>query len=144
MIFFNDPLVAAVDLLHSGEELRFYALGRTDSERHLFVAFTIRESLIRVISVGMSKELPKFANEDEERRFWSENDSADYVDWDRARRIVLPRLKPSQKKISLRLPAMMLAELKRLANKRDVPYQSLLKVFLAERLEKELRRPRGK
>ena len=91
----------------------------------------------------MSKELPKFANEDEERRFWSENDSTDYVEWDSARRIVLPRLKPSQKQISLRLPAMMLAELKRLANKRDVPYQSLLKVFLAERLEKELRRPRG-
>ena len=91
----------------------------------------------------MSKELPKFANEDEERGFWSENDSTDYVDWDSARRIVLPRLKPSQKQISLRLPAMMLAELKRLANKRDVPYQSLLKVFLAERLEKELRRPRG-
>ena len=92
----------------------------------------------------MSKELPKFANEDEEREFWSENDSTDYVDWDSARRIVLPRLKLSQKQIFLRLPAMMLAELKRLANKRDVPYQSLLKVFLAERLEKELRRARGK
>ncbi len=87
----------------------------------------------------MSKELPRFADEDQERGFWSETDSTEYVDWDRARKVVLPNLKPSQKTISLRLPAMMLAELKRLANKRDVPYQSLLKVFLAERLEEELR-----
>ena len=87
----------------------------------------------------MSKKLPRFTTEDQEREFWSKNDSTEYVDWDNARRIVLPNLKPSQKTISLRLPAMMLAELKRLANKRDVPYQSLLKVFLAERLEDELR-----
>ena len=87
----------------------------------------------------MSKELPRFADEDQERDFWSSNDSTEYIDWDGARKIVLPNLKPTQKTISLRLPAMMLAELKRLANKRDVPYQSLLKVFLAERLEEELR-----
>lgn len=86
-----------------------------------------------------SKKVPKFKNEDQERKFWSESDSTDYVDWNGARRLVLPNLKPSQKTISLRLPAMMLAELKRLANKRDVPYQSLLKIFLAERLDKELR-----
>ena len=85
------------------------------------------------------KQIPKFASEDEEREFWGKTDSTDYVNWDSAKRVVLPNLKPSQKKISLRLPAMMLAELKRLANKRNVPYQSLLKVFLAERLEKELR-----
>lgn len=89
--------------------------------------------------MSKKKQLPKFRNEDEEREFWSKNDSADYVDWEGARRIVLPRLKPTQKTISLRLPAMMLAELKRLANKRDVPYQSLLKIFLAERLDEELR-----
>ena len=87
----------------------------------------------------MSKKLPRFTTEDQEREFWSKNDSTEYVDWDNARRIVLPNLKPSQKTISLRLPAMMLAELKRLANKRDVPYQSLLKVFLAERIDEELR-----
>jgi predicted DNA binding CopG/RHH family protein len=85
------------------------------------------------------KKLPKFSSEDQERDFWAKEDSTDYVDWDSARRIILPSLKPSQKTISLRLPAMMLAELKRLANKRDVPYQSLLKVFLAERLDEELR-----
>jgi len=89
--------------------------------------------------MSKKKKLPKFRSEDQERQFWSKADSADYVDWEGARRVVLPRLKPSQKTISLRLPAMMLAELKRLANKRDVPYQSLLKIFLAERLDEELR-----
>ena len=82
---------------------------------------------------------PKFRSEDEEREFWANTDSTDYVDWDDARRVMLPNLKPSPKTISLRLPAMMLAELKLLANKRDVPYQSLLKIFLAERIAKELR-----
>lgn len=85
------------------------------------------------------RKLPKFRNEDQEREFWSQADSTAYVDWDGAKRVVLPQLKPTQKTISLRLPAMMLAELKRLANKRDVPYQSLLKIFIAERLDQELR-----
>ncbi len=85
------------------------------------------------------KTRPEFRSEDEEREFWANTDSTDYVDWDDARRVVLPNLKPSTKTISLRLPAMMLAELKLLANKRDVPYQSLLKIFLAERIAKELR-----
>lgn len=90
------------------------------------------------------KKLPKFRSENHEREFWSKADSTDYVDWEGAKRVVLPRLKPSQKTISLRLPAMMLAELKRLANKRDVPYQSLLKIFLAERLDQELRATESK
>ncbi|MEE8412618.1 MAG: BrnA antitoxin family protein [Acidobacteriota bacterium] len=90
------------------------------------------------------KKLPEFRSEDEEREFWSKTDSTEYVEWRRAKRLVLPNLKPTQKTISLRLPVMMLAELKRLANKRDVPYQSLLKVFLAERLEKELRATRSR
>ena len=85
------------------------------------------------------KPRPKFRSEDQERKVGAKADSTDYVDWDDARRVVLPNLKPSQKTISLRLPAMMLAELKLLANKRDVPYQSLLKMFLAERIAKELR-----
>ncbi len=85
------------------------------------------------------KTRPEFRSEDEEREFWANSDSTDYVDWDDARRVVLPNLKPSPKTISLRLPPMMLAELKLLANKRDVPYQSLLKIFLAERIKKELR-----
>ena len=86
----------------------------------------------------MSKKIPKFKNEDEERDFWAAHDSADYIDWKKAKRVTLPNLKPSVKKISLRLPESMLEELKLLANKRDVPYQSLLKIFLSERIEKEL------
>lgn len=85
------------------------------------------------------RQIPKFRSEDQERGFWSKADSVDYVDWDDAKRVVLPNLKPSQKTISLRLPEMMLAQLKVLANKRDVPYQSLLKIYLAERIEEELR-----
>lgn len=88
----------------------------------------------------MTKKLPKFTDEAAERAFWATHDATDYVDWDSAKRIVLPNLKPSQKTISLRMPIMMLAELKRLANKRDVPYQSLLKMIIAERLEEESRK----
>lgn len=86
----------------------------------------------------MSKKIPKFKNDDEEREFWVAHDSTEYIDWKQAKRVTLPNLKPSVKKISLRLPESMLEELKLLANKKDVPYQSLLKVFLSERIEKEL------
>jgi len=86
----------------------------------------------------MKKKIPQFKNEDKEREFWLTHDSTEYVDWKRAKRIILPNLKPSIKTISLRLPESMLEELKLLANKRDVPYQSLLKIFLADRIEKEL------
>lgn len=88
----------------------------------------------------MTKPLPDFNSEDEERAFWADNDSTDYLDWEKAERAIFPRLKPSTKTISLRLPESMLAELRLLANKRDVPYQSLIKVFLQERIDAELRR----
>lgn len=84
------------------------------------------------------KRVPKFKNEDKEREFWATHSSLDYFDTRRAKRVILPNLKPSVKTISLRLPEMMLEELKLLANKRDVPYQSLLKMFLAERIGVEL------
>ena len=87
-----------------------------------------------------AKKIPRHQSEDQERGFWAEADATDYIDWSEARHLVLPNLKPSLKTISLRLPEHMLAELKVLANKRDVPYQSLLKLFLAERLEVELQR----
>ena len=87
-----------------------------------------------------ARAIPKHKSEDREREFWSESDSTSYIDWSESRPLVLPNLKPSLKTISLRLPEHMLAELKVLANKRDVPYQSLLKLFLAERLEEELQR----
>ncbi|HSG05041.1 MAG TPA: BrnA antitoxin family protein, partial [Nitrospiria bacterium] len=73
------------------------------------------------------------------KKFWASHDSAEYVDWKKGKRAVLPNLKPSIKSISLRLPESMLEELKLLANKRDVPYQSLLKIFLSERIQKELK-----
>ena len=85
----------------------------------------------------MKKRVPTFKSEDEERDFWASHDSTEYVDWGNASSVVIPKLKPSLKTISLRLPESMLEELKLLANKRDVPYQSLLKMFLAERLSKE-------
>ena len=85
------------------------------------------------------KEIPTFKNEDEEREFWASHDSTDYVDWDKAEVTVLPKLKPSTKTISLRLPELMLNELRVIANKRDVPYQSLIKMFLKERIDKELK-----
>ncbi len=87
----------------------------------------------------MAKRIPKFASEDEERAFWEKVDSADYIDWSGARSVTLSKLKPSTKTISLRLPEHLLEEIKVLANKRDVPYQSLMKLFLAERVEEELR-----
>ena len=83
------------------------------------------------------KEMPKFKNEDQERKFWATADSTKYVDWSRGKRKKLIDLKPSLRTISLRLPVAMIEDLKLLANQRDVPYQSLLKVFLAERLAKE-------
>lgn len=86
----------------------------------------------------MRKRIPKFKSEDEEREFWATHDSTEYVAWERAKRMKLSHLKPSTKTISIRLPESMLDNLKMLANKRDVPYQSLLKIYLAERIGKEL------
>lgn len=84
------------------------------------------------------KKIPKFRSEDAERDFWAEADSTEYIDWNKAKRAVLSELKPSQKTISLRLPEMMIEELKLLANKMDVPYQTLIKIYLSERIRKEL------
>ncbi|MFH2067175.1 MAG: BrnA antitoxin family protein [Pseudomonadota bacterium] len=86
----------------------------------------------------MKKKIPKFASEAEERLFWQNNDSSEYLDWSDAEEVVFSRLKPSTKTISIRLPESMIEELKLLANKRDVPYQSLLKIFLSERIDSEL------
>ena len=86
----------------------------------------------------MKRNKLKFKNEDQEREFWSNNDSTDYIDWKKGEKLILSNLKPSVKTISIRLPKMMLEELKLLANKKDIPYQSLLKVFLAEKIESEL------
>jgi len=74
------------------------------------------------------KRIPKFRNEDEERELWASHDSTDYINWSEAKEIIMPNLKPSLKTISIRFPEIMIAELKLIANKRDVPYQSLMKI----------------
>lgn len=86
----------------------------------------------------MKKNIPKFKSEKEEHQFWQKADSTEYIDWSDAEEVVFSRLKPSTKTISIRLPESMIEELKLLANKRDVPYQSLLKIFLSERIDSEL------
>jgi predicted DNA binding CopG/RHH family protein len=87
----------------------------------------------------MKKKIPIFKNEAAERAFWQKHDSTDYLDWSDAATPALPKLTTTTTTISLRLPEPLLEDLKRLANKRDVPYQSLLKTFLADRIESELR-----
>ena len=84
------------------------------------------------------KRLPKFKSEAEERRFWASHDSTEYLDWGQAKRVLFPNLKPSVKTISIRLPESLLHSLKTLANERDVPYQSLVKMILAERVQEAL------
>ncbi len=79
------------------------------------------------------KKPPNFQNESEERKFWETHDSSDYVNWDMAERVRLPNLKPTTKAISIRLPIGLLEQIKVAAHKRDVPYQSLIKVWLAEK-----------
>jgi predicted DNA binding CopG/RHH family protein len=86
------------------------------------------------------KKIPKFKTENEEREFWSKADSAEYVDWSKAKRGSFPNLKPSTKTISIRLPEHLIDEIKTLANKRDVPYQSLIKIILKERIDQEIKK----
>jgi len=80
------------------------------------------------------KSIPVFVNEDDERAFWADHDSADYLDWSNARQVTLRNLKPSTQTISLRLPQHLLDSIRVAANARDVPYQSLIKVWLQEKL----------
>lgn len=86
------------------------------------------------------KQVPKFKTEQEERKFWEAHDSSDYVDWSKAESVSLPNLKPSTKTISLRLPEGLLDSIKIEANKRDMPYQSLIKAWLAEDVKESQQR----
>lgn len=83
------------------------------------------------------KTIPKFKNEDEERAFWATADTSNYFDYSKAERAIFPNLKPSTKSISLRLPEIMIARLKQAANSMDIPYQSLMKIFLADKLNEK-------
>lgn len=83
------------------------------------------------------KSIPQFKNEDEEREFWSVHDSSEYIDWSKAKKTKFPNLKPSTETISIRLPISLLESIKILANKKDVPYQSLIKILLSEKVKEE-------
>ena len=83
------------------------------------------------------KSIPKFTNEDEERKFWEQHDSSEYIDWSKTQSVVMPNLKPTTRTISLRLPQHLLDSIKAAANARDVPYQSLIKVWLQEKLHNQ-------
>ena len=85
------------------------------------------------------KQIPVFKSEDEEREFWATADSSEYFDWSKAQQVIFPNLKPSTETISIRLPQYLLARIKQLANSKDVPYQSLMKIFLADRVKQELK-----
>lgn len=87
---------------------------------------------------GLEK-IPEFRSEEEEFEFWSTHDSTEYIDYSKGKKVVFSNLKPSVKTVSIRLPEFLLSHLKVLANKRDIPYQSLMKMFLMERIEKEFR-----
>jgi predicted DNA binding CopG/RHH family protein len=88
------------------------------------------------------KPIPTFRSDEEAGEFWMTHDTTEYGDWTKARRVAFPNLRPSTATISLRLPQGLLNDLRILANERDIPYQSLLKVYLAERVAKERRAPR--
>ncbi len=157
-VFFNQPLLVVADVKHRQTESRWHALGVTDAGRFLHITFTLRahDTLIRVISArAMSrkarsehfmkkslKAMPNFSSEDKERVFWeSPNmDSTAYLDWSKAEHAVFPNLKPSTKAISLRLPESLLSMIKVCANRMDVPYQSLIKTWLSEKVAETDRR----
>ncbi|HHE32478.1 MAG TPA: hypothetical protein ENL07_07600 [Chlorobaculum parvum] len=90
------------------------------------------------------KPVPEFGSEQEEREFWATHDSSEYIDWQKAKPAIFPDLKPTMKTISLRLPETLLNRIKTLANERDVPYQSLMKMYLRERIDSEYGLERNK
>ena len=84
--------------------------------------------------------IPRFKNEDEEREFWAKHDSTNYFDTSKAEPVIFPNLRPTTESISLRMPGYLLSRIKELATSKDVPYQSLIKMFLSDRVRQELRR----
>ncbi len=151
-VFFNQPILILADLRHSQEEVRYHALGLSDDACLLHITFTLRNGrkLIRIISardmhrkerffMSKAKKIPKFKTETEERVFWESHDSSEYIDWTKAQPASFPNLKPSTKTISLRLPEALLDRIKIEANKRDMPYQSLIKAWLADDVEESRR-----
>lgn len=138
-------MIVKPDISHSIAEDRYFTLDKTDRERLFFVVFTLRKDKIRIISVrdmiqkerkqynAKAKRIPKFKNENEEFECWVTHDSTEYIDYSKIEKVIFTNLRPTLKTISIRLPESLIAHLKLLANKRDVPYQSLMKMFLIER-----------
>ena len=89
------------------------------------------------------KAIPKFKYEQKESKFWTVRDSAEYIDWSKSKKAIFPNLKPSSKSVPIRFPSYLLDRLRLLANKRHVPYQALIKIFLAERVDKELQKTKS-
>jgi len=85
------------------------------------------------------KKIPKFKNEEAEREFWATHDSTEYLDWSKAKQVVFPNLKLSTRTITIRVPQSLLNSLKAIANKKDVPYQSLVKIILDEKVKEEFK-----
>lgn len=144
--FFNLNILSP-DLAHRQSEPRYRLLGQANNGRILLIVFTIRSNKARIISSRLAnkkgasmpkklKAIPKFKKEAEEARFWQTHDSTQYVDWSKAPRGVFPNLKPSSQSISLRIPAYILARIKMQANKLDVPYQTLMKQYIAKEVLK--------
>ena len=144
-VFFDDRLLVAPDSRRSDKEPRLRALGQTIEGRLLHVTFTLREKgtrsvlsphATRVAGKGklMKTRARTFKSEAQERAYWESHDSAGEVDWSKAERVRLPNLKPTTQSISLRLPMHTLERIKAAAHVRDVPYQSLIKVWLEEKL----------
>lgn len=84
------------------------------------------------------KKIPKFKSEDEERRFWAKHDSTDYIDWEKGEQTIFSNLKPTSHSISIRMPDYLINRLKQIANKKDIPYQSLIKAYLFEKIKEEV------
>jgi len=91
-----------------------------------------------VLSIMKAKQIPAFTSEEEEREFWANHDATDFIDFSQAKRALMPNLKPTLKRVSIRLPESLLESIRVLAHKRDVSYQSLMKMLLAEGIEREL------
>jgi len=86
------------------------------------------------------KKIPKFENEEKERKFWDAHDATGFIDFSKSQKLILPKLKPTTQSISIRLPQSLLYKLKNIANKKDIPYQSLIKIYLAEKVDDEIQR----
>jgi len=125
-----------------------YRIENTDNLPSKYVGMIIKAKrvdsaermVLHMLKKDGVKELPKFKNEDEERDFWATHDSTDYFDWSKAKRVIFPNLQLTKKPISLRITNSLLAKVKAIANKKDMPYQTLMKQYVSKGVEQEFAR----